>query len=255
MAIIDFSFPFMYFFVYKAIYCKIKQRGAFMEKEILTPEEVAEYLRVSERTVYNWAQRGEIPAGKIGTTWRFKRSDIEEWVNRKLSAPEGTAQEAPDRERIIRIEDIITEDRVIFLNHRHKRDALLELIDCLATSPRIKDREELEREIFKREELMSTGIGQGIAVPHVRIHSVTDLVGAVGISKFDIEDYQSLDNQPVRIIIMLAGAYNQHAKYLKALSYISAKLKQEEVRESLLTAKESREVYKLLIKGDRNGIT
>ena len=53
--------------------------------DIMTVEEVAEYLRVSERTVYEWAQRGEIPAGKLGTTWRFKRREIERWVDRRLA--------------------------------------------------------------------------------------------------------------------------------------------------------------------------
>ena len=48
-----------------------------MEDDILTIEEVANYLRVSERTVYDWAQKGEIPSGKIGTVWRFKKSEIE----------------------------------------------------------------------------------------------------------------------------------------------------------------------------------
>ncbi|MDR0513057.1 MAG: helix-turn-helix domain-containing protein, partial [Treponema sp.] len=47
------------------------------ENDILTIDEVAKYLRVSERTVYDWAQKGEIPAGKIGTVWRFKRADLE----------------------------------------------------------------------------------------------------------------------------------------------------------------------------------
>ena len=52
-----------------------------MTDDILTIEEVAKYLRVSERTVYDWAQKGEIPSGKIGTVWRFKKSEIEKWVN------------------------------------------------------------------------------------------------------------------------------------------------------------------------------
>ena len=49
--------------------------------EILTIEEVARYLRVSERTVYDWAQKGKIPAGKLGFSWRFKRSDIQRWAD------------------------------------------------------------------------------------------------------------------------------------------------------------------------------
>ena len=217
-----------------------------MEKEILTPEEVAEYLRVSERTVYNWAQKGELPAGKIGTSWRFKRADIERGVNGKLSG-----RAAGARQNGVRIERIFAEERVLFLKSREKRGALLELIDCLAVAPQVKDREELEREIFGREELMSTGIGHGIAIPHVRIPSVTDLVGAVGVSREGVVDYPSLDTDPVRIIIMLAGAYDQHAKYLKALAYISAKLKNREFRDTLVDARDAREVYDLLILGER----
>ena len=53
--------------------------------EIMTIEEVAEYLRVSERTVYDWAQKGDLPGGKLGTTWRFKREDVENWVDSRLS--------------------------------------------------------------------------------------------------------------------------------------------------------------------------
>ena len=57
-----------------------------MPHEIMTIEEVAEYLRVSERTVYDWAQKGQLPGGKLGTTWRFKRTDIEHWVSSRLGA-------------------------------------------------------------------------------------------------------------------------------------------------------------------------
>ena len=53
--------------------------------DVMTVEEVAEYLRISERTVYDWAQKGEIPGGKIGSSWRFSRKRIEEWLNDRLS--------------------------------------------------------------------------------------------------------------------------------------------------------------------------
>ena len=55
--------------------------------DILTLEEVAAYLRVSERTVYDWANKGEIPCGKLGTTWRFKRSEVERWVDATSGSP------------------------------------------------------------------------------------------------------------------------------------------------------------------------
>lgn len=213
-----------------------------MEDDILTIEEVAKYLRVSERTVYDWAQKGEIPSGKIGTVWRFKKAEIEKWVNDRLSS--GSKPVTPGDQ--IQVKNILSPDRIIFLNHSTKHDALLELANNLSTAPQVKMSSELAVEILKREELMSTAIGRGIAIPHVRLSSVTDLVMSVGISKCDIIDFQTIDDVPVRILFMIAAAYNQHAYYLQTLSFFSSKIKNKELREALLNVNDPMEAYKLL---------
>lgn len=213
-----------------------------MEDDILTIEEVAKYLRVSERTVYDWAQKGEIPSGKIGTVWRFKKSEIEKWVNDRLSS--SSKPVVPGDQ--IQVKNILSPDRIIFLNHSTKHDALLELANNLSTAPQVKMSSELSVEILKREELMSTAIGRGIAIPHVRLSSVTDLVMSVGISKCDIIDFQPIDDVPVRLLFMIAAAYNQHAYYLQTLSFFSSKLKSKELREALLNINDPMEAYKLL---------
>jgi PTS system nitrogen regulatory IIA component len=212
-----------------------------IEGDILTIDEVAKYLRVSERTVYDWAQKGEIPSGKIGTVWRFKKSEIEKWVNDRLSINTVIPQAGT-----VHIESIISPDRIVFLDYSTKRDALLALVDNLATAPQIKNREELSLEILKREDLMSTAIGRGIAIPHVRLSSVTDLVVSVGISRKDIIDFQALDDEPVRLLFMIAAAVNQHIYYLQTLSFFSARLKNGGLRNALLKADNAQEVYKLL---------
>ena len=216
-----------------------------MEDDILTIEEVAKYLRVSERTVYDWAQKGEIPSGKIGTVWRFKKSEIEKWVNDRLSSSEKPALQ----NHKIQVKNILSPDRIVFLNHSTKHDALLALAEVLSTAPQIKATQELSVEILKREELMSTAIGRGIAIPHVRLSSVTDLVMAVGISKVDIIDFQTFDDTPVRLLFMIAAAYNQHTYYLQTLSYFSNRLKNQELRDALLEVETPMEAYKLLTEG------
>ena len=123
-----------------------------MEDDILTIEEVAKYLRVSERTVYDWAQKGEIPSGKIGTVWRFKKSEIEKWVNDRLSS--GT--KANSVNQVIQIRNILSPDRIVYISQSTKHDALVELAANLSTAPQVKFAKELETEILKREELMST---------------------------------------------------------------------------------------------------
>ncbi len=213
-----------------------------MEDSILTIEEVANYLRVSERTVYDWAQKGEIPSGKIGTVWRFKKSEIEHWVNDRLSS---TKSETANLKVLAK--NILSPERIIFMNHPTKHDALLELVQNLATAPQVKDASQLASEILKREELMSTAMGRGIAIPHVRLSSVTDLVMSVGISKVDIIDFQSIDDVPVRLLFMIAAAYNQHSYYLQTLSFFSSKLKNKDLRDAILCAEDTMSVYNMLI--------
>ncbi|MBR2362520.1 MAG: PTS sugar transporter subunit IIA [Spirochaetaceae bacterium] len=214
-----------------------------MIDDILTIEEVAKYLRVSERTVYDWAQKGEIPSGKIGTVWRFKKSEIEKWVNDRLSS--SSKPSAPPN--LVQVRNILSPDRIVFLNHSTKQDALVALANTLGTAPQIKNSQELTTEILKREELMSTAIGRGIAIPHVRLASVTDLVMAVGISRTDIIDFQAIDDTPVRLLFMIAAAYNQHSYYLQTLSFFSSRLKSQELRDELLVAETSLDAYNLLL--------
>ena len=213
-----------------------------MEDTILTIEEVANYLRVSDRTVYDWAQRGEIPAGKIGTVWRFKKSEVEKWVNERLSSSGGRI-----KDDIVQVKNILAPNRVIFISQTSRHDVLVELATALSSAPQVKRSDELVSEILKREELMSTAIGRGIAIPHVRLSSVTDLVMAVGVCKTPVTDFQPIDDMPVSLLFMIAAAYNQHSYYLQTLSYFSAKLKKKELRDSLLNAQTTDDVYKLLI--------
>ncbi len=210
-----------------------------MQDDILTIEEVAKYLRVSERTVYDWAQKGEIPAGKIGTVWRFKKSEVENWVNARLSSQS-------QKTETVQLKNILSVDRITFIKQYSKRDALVELSEVLAKAPQIKNAQELTQEILKREELMSTAIGKGIAIPHVRLSSVTDLVMAVGICKNPISDYQTIDDEPVKLLFMIAAAYNQHSYYLKTISQFSVKFKDKDLLESLYSAKTEQEAFDLL---------
>ena len=213
-----------------------------MNHEIMTIEEVAVYLRVSERTVYDWAQKGKLPGGKLGTTWRFKRADIEGWVNRRLggSAPSSSAGGGL-------LSKILSPERVVFLEGSQKENALKTLCAVLALSPLVPDEKELETAVFHREELMSTGIGFEIGVPHVRLQSVSDLVLALGISREPLVDYSSLDAVPIQIVCMVAAGSTQHPQYIRALSAISARLKDRAVRHSLLEATDAGSAFKLFV--------
>lgn len=230
------------------------------EHDILTLEEVAQYLRVSERTVYDWAQKGDIPCGKLGTSWRFKRSEIERWVDSRIAPPNDTAVSGvippvaklpvaptPGAQALLR--PLLTPERVVFVEAERKEGVLNALIDILADAPEVSDRASLAHEIFEREKLMSTGIGFSVAVPHVRLDSVKNLIMAVGLTRHAITDYDSLDEQPIRIVCMLAARTDQHAQYLKALGAVSTMLRDAGLRNALLAAPDTATVYRLLTGG------
>jgi PTS system nitrogen regulatory IIA component len=218
-----------------------------MNHEIMTIEEVAEYLRVSERTVYDWAQKGQLPGGKLGTTWRFKRGDIEGWVNRRIGNPAGSAVSSAAGGMLNRI---LSPERVVFFDTDEKAAALKTLCAALGTSPMIHNEAELEQAIFRREELMSTGIGFGVGVPHVRLSSVDDLVMALGIARKPLADYSSLDEIPVQIVCMVAAGGTQHPQYIRALSAISSRLRDEAIRKAIVSATDGSSAFKVFAGGE-----
>jgi len=140
--------------------------------------------------------------------------------------------------------------RVLILECSQKKEALEALIDCLAGAPEVKDRQELSAGIFHREELMSTGIGMGIGVPHVRLDSVENPVMCVGLCRNPIMDYESLDGEPVRLIFMIAAGKKQHTEYLKLLAYVSGKVKDDQLRSSLINAPDEATFYSILAQKD-----
>ena len=93
-----------------------------------------------------------------------------------------------------------------------------------------------------REEIMSTGIGRGIAIPHARDLTVSCLRIAVCLVKQDLE-FTSLDNSPVHLVFMIAVPQSSNQDYMKILRSLSEFLRQDENREILLQAKDERDLY------------
>ncbi len=215
--------------------------------DIMTVQEVAEFLRVSERTVYDWATHGVIPCGKLGTTWRFKRSEVEKWVDEQLSShTKKNVTFSP-----VSLKEILKPEHVMLMEVDSKDAALMQMIDGLDQSGAIGDRDAVAEGIFQREKLMSTGIGLGIGIPHVRMDGIENLLMAVGVSTLDIVDYESLDSQPVRVIFMILAGKDQHTMHIKTMAAIGGRLKNPVLREMLVQACDAETIYSLLTEGGR----
>ncbi len=211
------------------------------KKEIMTLDEVSAYLRISEKEVLELVNKGEIPGAKLGETWRFKQSEIENRINSKLSPKLNN-----NHINGISLKSILSIDRITFIREDSKKGALNQMIDLFLSIEEINNSDEITDVIHKREQLMSTGIGLSIAVPHARINSINNVYMAIGVCEKDIIDYESLDGQPVRIIVMILAGKNQHTQYIQTLSQISRLLKDEQTRARLLQTKSEDEVYKIM---------
>ena len=137
----------------------------------------------------------------------------------------------------ISLENIIPPERVKVLESTDKESALREMAALASQAPEVQDAERLLEAIFEREEIMSTGIGLGIAIPHAKISAVTDFVVALGKAAKPIE-FSSLDGVPVDFIVLIAGPDNQQERYLQLLARITLKLKDAGVRRSLREAQD-----------------
>ena len=121
------------------------------------------------------------------------------------------------------------------LQSENKYDAIEELARVFEGDGICENIDSLVSALKEREEIMSTGIGFGIAIPHAKINSVNEMAFAIGISQKGI-DFDSMDGNPVFLMILVAAGEKQHKKYLKLLSSIMAILKDEKNRERIITS-------------------
>lgn len=142
----------------------------------------------------------------------------------------------------MKISDILDESVVrVNLKGKSKDEVINEMIAIVNHSHKILDIEKVREAIFEREKIMSTGVGNGFAIPHGKTDAVLDIVAAFAITEEPI-DYESLDEQPVRLIFLLVGKDSMVGAHIKLLSRISRLMNKEDFRNKLLAAKTPKEV-------------
>jgi len=127
------------------------------------------------------------------------------------------------------------------LRSKTKREAIAELVALLEKSHGLSSGGEILDRVLKREAMMSTGIGNGIAIPHGKARAVDRLVAACAVSRSGVE-YDSVDGEPATLFILLVSPEDVGGPHVKVLANISRLLKDENVRESLKRA-ESPEAF------------
>ena len=148
----------------------------------------------------------------------------------------------------MKLKDILSNELVVIpLKSLKKEEVIKEMVDYLYQHKKIDDRNRILKAILDREKIMSTGVGDHVAIPHGKAEGVSDIVALFGITEHDI-DFHSIDNKPVRLIFMLVGPPDKTGPHLKALSRISRLMHKGEFRDRLLNSSTPEEVMDIIEK-------
>jgi len=152
------------------------------------------------------------------------------------------------------IKDMLKKEFIIEdLKSRTKKEVLVELADVFLRDDIDIDRSAVIEVLLEREKLGSTGIGDGIAIPHGKLAGLENLVVSFGRSVSGV-DFDSMDGRPVHIFFLLLAPEDSAGLHLKALARISRMLKDVSLRESLIKAETSEDIYNLIVEKDGTDI-
>ncbi|NLV24299.1 MAG: PTS sugar transporter subunit IIA [Deltaproteobacteria bacterium] len=132
------------------------------------------------------------------------------------------------------------------LKAKWKNEALAEMVDAMIKIQNGLDREEVIRVLLEREKLGSTGIGDGVAIPHGKLKGLKDLFISFGRSRSGVE-FDSMDGKPVNLIFLLIAPEESVGVHLKTLARISKLLKNASVRQRLAGASDKQEIFDIIL--------
>jgi nitrogen PTS system EIIA component len=136
----------------------------------------------------------------------------------------------------MRLSELLNEQSIsLTLNARDKEASIKELVQLLESSHGVNTRGEILSKVLQRESMMSTGIGNGVAIPHGKTRLLDHLLAACGVSPAGV-DFDTMDGEPATLFILLVSPESLRGPHVKALANVSRLLKEESVRNALRSA-------------------
>lgn len=124
----------------------------------------------------------------------------------------------------------------------NKKDLINKLVDLLEPKVSSDQLDKIREAVFMREDIMSTGIGKELAIPHGKCDSLNEILAAFAVLDNKVE-FGSIDNEPVKMVFLLVGPENQSSQHIKLLSRISRLMNSSAFREKLLECNDPNEIF------------
>lgn len=140
---------------------------------------------------------------------------------------------------------------IVGLQGETKDEIIEELVDSLAAGAAITDRDKVLEAVLEREKIMSTGIGDGIAIPHGKSDAVAELAAALGIHKRGV-DFEALDGEPAYVFFLLVSPANVSGPHIKALARISRMLKNDTFKKKLVEAESADQIHEVITEEEKS---
>ncbi len=196
------------------------------EDNVMTLAEMADYLKIAKRSLLRMAQSGDIPGTKIASQWRFMRSVIDDWmISRMKTLPAGELEKLIQSEKVpLPLYRLLRPELVgLDVQPGAKKQILEQLLDVLAGGGLEVDRRMFLQKLMDREEMVSTAIFPGIALPHFRKPEECPLAEpriVLGVCRQGT-DFDSLDGRPTHVFFLIcAGNVVVHLKIIAELALL-----------------------------------
>ena len=178
-------------------------------KEIMTLDEIADYLQVSQKSILRMAQTGKIPAAKVASQWRFMRSVVDDWLMAQMEIP--SVRSAPSKRDMLELPPLPELIPASMMNlgivPDTKKNVLKQIIEPLRKSRMLRQNRRFLEAVIERERLVSTAIGHGIAIPHPHRPIPGGFKGpavALGLCR-EGTDFEALDHQRTYVFFLLCA--------------------------------------------------
>lgn len=219
----------------------------------LSVKDVAGLLDVSEKTVYRWIKQEAIPCYRVNEQIRFNRAELLEWATaqRIQVSPEIFLESETNKEPLPSLSEALKAGGVAYRVGGEDKPSVLRALVEVLNLPEEVDREFLYQVLQAREMLGSTGIGEGIAIPHVR-NPVVLHISKPTITLCFLEhpiDFRAIDGQPVNILFtLISPTVRAHLHLLSRLSFV---LKDQEFKDVLKRQASRDELMEAVVRTER----